>query len=479
MGKKKTETRELIKICPQKGKQEMFLRSCADICIYGGAAGGGKTYALLLECLRHVDNGHFEAVIFRQSRPQILAAGGLFATSLELYPYLGAYYVLTPNVQWRFPTGAKITFMHMFYEKEKYNFQGSQIPLLMFDELTHFSETQFFYMLSRNRSTCGVKPYVRATCNPDTDSWVADFISWWIDQDTGYALPERIGKLRYFFRSDGDLIWADSIDELTELCGSMEGFAPELCRSVTFISSSVYDNKALLAIDPGYLANLHGLPLVEKERLLKGNWKIRPAAGLYFKSTQTRIVKEIPDRIESICRAWDLAATEITMENKSPDKTAGCLMARLQNGQYIILDMKHIAANASDVRALVRNTAITDKAMFGRTRISIPQDPGQAGKEQAESYQKELAGFKVDIVPVSQDKVLRAEPFAAQWQIGNVLLLEGPWNDELLNELEGFPDALHDDQVDACSDAFANVAKALNSKLPQIDPSLMQSSYWR
>lgn len=81
-------------------------------------------------------------------------------------------------------------------------------------------------MLSRNRSICGVKPYVRATCNPDVDSWVADFISWWIDQETGY------------------------------------------------------------------LANLHGLSLVERERLLNGNWKIRPAAGLYFKPDQTRIVSQ-------------------------------------------------------------------------------------------------------------------------------------------------------------------------------------------
>lgn len=473
------ENNDSVIIRPQKGKQELFLRSPADICIYGGAAGGGKTYALLLECLRHVDNAHFEAVIFRQSRPQILAAGGLLATSLDIYPYLGATYVLTPNVQWRFRSGAKVTFMHMFYEKEKYNFQGTQIPLLMFDELTHFSETQFFYLLSRNRSACGVKPYVRATCNPDTDSWVAEFIAWWIDQRTGYAIPERAGKLRYFYRSEGKLIWAGSRAELAKECSGIPGFKPDLCKSVTFIPSSVYDNKKLLAIDPGYLANLHGLPLVEKERLLRGNWKIRPAAGLYFRRGQTRIVKDIPDRIAVICRAWDLAATEITPENKSPDRTAGCLMARLQNGQYIIIDMKHAAISASKVRELVRNTATTDKAMFRQTRISIPQDPGQAGKEQAQSYQRELAGFSVTITPVASNKILRAEPFAAQWQVGNVLLLEGDWNDELLDELEGFPDAAHDDQVDACSDAFAMVASATTSRLVQIDPSLMQTSYWR
>ena len=146
-------------------------------------------------------------------------------------------------------------------------------------------------MLSRNRSVCGVKPYVRATCNPDVDSWVAKFISWWINQDTGYPIPERSGILRYFYRVEGEVKWADSREDLAE----KYSVSPELCKSVTFIASSVYDNKILLENDPSYLANLHGLSLVERERLLNGNWKIRPAAGLYFKPEQTRIVKSVPD----------------------------------------------------------------------------------------------------------------------------------------------------------------------------------------
>ncbi|MBR1760247.1 MAG: phage terminase large subunit [Schwartzia sp.] len=459
-------------IRPQEGRQEMFLRSSADICIYGGAAGGGKTFALLLEGLRHIDNKHFEAVIFRQSRPQILSAGGLYATSNEIYPHLGATSVITPNVQWRFPSGAKITFAHMYYEKEKYGWQGSQIPLLMFDELVHFSEGQFFYMLSRNRSTCGVKPYIRATCNPDVDSWVASFISWWIDSETGYAIPERVGVLRYFYRVDGEIIWANTREELAEkYC-----ISPQLCKSVTFIPSNVYDNAALIKKNPDYLASLNALSFVERERLLMGNWKIRPAAGLYFGRGQTVIVDSIPDKIIAICRSYDLAATAITPDNKDPDRTASVLMAKMRGGMFIILDVVRVAESASQVRDRVRNTARSDEMVYKCRKITIPQDPGQAGKEQAESYVRELTGYQVIICPVSNNKVARAEPFAAQWQKGNVLLMKGKWNDVFLTELEGFPDAVHDDQVDAASDAFTTLANVGTYSAP---PDMeTKESYW-
>ena len=91
-----------------------------------------------------------------------------------------------------------------------------QIAMISFDELTHFSKTQFFYMLSRNRTLCGVKPYIRATCNPDADSWVADFIAWWINQDTGYPIPERSGKIRWMYRLNDEIHWGNSKKELIE-----------------------------------------------------------------------------------------------------------------------------------------------------------------------------------------------------------------------------------------------------------------------
>ncbi|SHI62184.1 phage uncharacterized protein (putative large terminase), C-terminal domain-containing protein [Anaerovibrio lipolyticus DSM 3074] len=441
---------------PQSGPQEKFLSSPADIVIYGGAAGGGKTYSLLLECLRHVDNQGFGAVIFRRQSNQITNEGGLWDTAVDMYVSVGATPKVSPHPQAVFSSGAKVSFNHLQMERDVYGWQGAQIPLIAFDELTHFTESQFFYMLSRNRSTCGVKPYIRATTNPDADSWVAEFISWWIDQETGYPIPERSGVIRYFYRLDGEILWGDSLEELAEKYAA----DPMLCKSVTFIASSVYDNKILLDADPSYLANLNGLNVVEKERLLRGNWKIRPSAGLYFKRENIRIVHSIPDKIVSICRSWDLAATEITLDNKNPDRTAGVLMARLKNGSFIVLDVIRRAENAADVKRTIQQTAMMDKAEYGMHAITIPQDPGQAGKDQAAAYIRALAGYNVKSGPVTGDKVVRAVPFSSQWQGKNVMLLAGEWNKEYLQELEGFPDAVHDDMVDASSDAFKQVSTA-------------------
>ncbi|MFT2214697.1 terminase large subunit domain-containing protein [Rhizobium giardinii] len=137
---------------------------------------------------RCATNPQFGAVFFRRSTMQVRNEGGLWDESEKLYPAIGA----APKehvLQWNFPSGASVSFAHLEHDKTVLNWQGSPMPLICFDELTHFSAKEFWYMVSRNRSMSGVRPYIRATCNPDADSWVAAFISWWINQDTG--LPIR------------------------------------------------------------------------------------------------------------------------------------------------------------------------------------------------------------------------------------------------------------------------------------------------
>jgi hypothetical protein len=264
---------------PQQGFQENALSTPADIAILGGAAGVGKTHVLLMESVRNVQNKDFGAVFFRRTYAQIEMEGGLWDKSTAIYPQLGA--TGREGRDWKFPSGAAISFSHLQHEKNLLDHQGSEYALIIFDELTHFSEKMFFYLLSRNRSTCGVKPYVRASCNPDPNSWVAKFIEWWIDPETGFPIPDRAGKLRYFFKLDNGIIWADSkaeiiahVPTLIDIAAAQGVKADDLIKSVTFIPGNISENKILLKTNPEYLSNLMSLDADERARLLDGNWKI-------------------------------------------------------------------------------------------------------------------------------------------------------------------------------------------------------------
>ena len=201
-------------ISPQPGPQREFLQSAADVVFYGGSAGGGKTYALLLNPLYHINNPKFGAVTFRRTTKQIKSEGGLWDVAQELYMAIGAD-SNQQDLHCTWPNGVRHTFAHMEHEKNRYDWQGAQIPLIQFDELTHFTWKQFTFMLSRNRSVSGVKGRIRATLNPSPDHWARSFIDWWIGDD-GYAIKDRSGKIKWFIMLGDDLIWGSTKKELLE-----------------------------------------------------------------------------------------------------------------------------------------------------------------------------------------------------------------------------------------------------------------------
>ena len=253
---------------PQPGPQTAFMATPANVCIYGGAAGGGKSYGLLMSALRYKNVPGFGCTIFRRNFNQIFSQGGLWDESMKIYQGIRGADPKFARGQWWFRNQngdivSKVTFAHIERDEDVHKWQGSQICEIGFDELTHFSEKTFFYMLSRNRSTCGVEPFIRATCNPDADSWVAKFIEWWIDQDTGYPIPERSGKLRWFVRRDEILYWANTKQELWKQFNLKTPEEKAEPRSVTFIMSKLEDNQELLKVNPGYMANLKAMSVIE------------------------------------------------------------------------------------------------------------------------------------------------------------------------------------------------------------------------
>ncbi|CAB4144934.1 Archaeophage PsiM2, terminase large subunit [uncultured Caudovirales phage] len=429
-------------VAPHAGPQSDFLSTPADIAIYGGAAGGGKTWALIAEPLRHIELRSFNAVTFRRTSVQVRNAGSLWDESWKIYPQLGGV-AKQSTLEWEFDSGARVKFAHMEHEATKLDWQGSAIALILWDELTHFTESQFWYFLSRNRSTCGIRPYIRATTNPDADSWVATLVAWWIDQETGYPILNRAGVLRWFVRVDDVLVWGDSAEELRR---RHPGLLP---KSLTFIPAKLEDNPALERLDPGYRANLMALPTVERERLLGGNWKVRLTGGMFFRAGSIGVLDYEPT-VTRVVRGWDLASLE-----GSGDWTAGLKMGLQNNGRYVILDLIAGQWETGGRDARIKQAADMDGLSVHQR---LPQDPGQAGKSQVAHFARMLNGCNWSSGPVIGNKATRATRFAAAVNSGQVDMVRADWNKRLLDRLDRFPDSsVPDDEVDACSDAFNTI----------------------
>lgn len=438
-------------IKPQPGFQERFLSSPADITIGGGSAGCGKSRATLMAPLAWIHLPEFRAVFFRRTTVEVRAPGGLWDESQTIYRPFGGVPV-SGALRWAFPSGASVTFAHLEDTDTHLDWQGSSLALIVFDELCHFTEEQFWYLQSRNRSTCRVRPYTLGTCNPDPDSWVAKLIAWWINPETGLPIPERAGVLRYFTRWQGETLWGDDRQAVRAQLPPGGDISDALIQSLTFVPGKLEENVFLERADPTYRGKLMAMTRVNRARLLDGNWKIRADAGSYFRRSDCHIIDAVPNDIECWTRRWDLAATEPCESSPDPDWTCGIKMGRRRDGRFVVADCALVRKRAHDVRTLVKRVAANDGT---KCSVGIPQDPAQAGKDQAESYILELAGFDVYADHETGDKETRAEPVAAQWQHGNIDVVRGPWNDAFFAQLEAFPaKGVHDDAVDAMSGAF-------------------------
>ncbi len=443
-------------ITPQP-KQQKFLRSDADIAIFGGSAGSGKTWSLLLEPLYHLDNPEFRTVIFRKSIKDLKRAGGIIDESYNIYPKLNGEYNKTDR-KWTFPSGASITFQYLSDEDQLQNWQGAQIPLICWDEMTHFTERMFFYLLSRNRSVAGVDPYIRGTTNPDPDHWLRGFLDWWIDEN-GSPIAERSGQKRFFIRRQGDLIWGDSkkelIDSYPEVFRDIYVNPKELIKSVTFIPASIEDNQELLEKNPQYLSNLKSLPPKEKAKLLGGNWDVKREEGDYFKREffEKLEPKQIPDSFDRIIRAWDMAETKPSSKNPDPDYTVG-LLAGWKDNKLYVLDVRRCRKSPTGTEDFVKNAEKEDQRLFGSDITYYIERPPGAGKTYINDWKRKLQ-VKTEGRYSNKRKERRAEPVSAAAGQGKVKIKNGAWNETFLRELVQFGmDPDHDDQVDTLSLAY-------------------------
>ncbi len=228
-------------------KQAVFMSRFEDEALYGGAAGGGKSDALVIEALRQVSIPHYKALILRKTFPQLAE---LIDKTQSYYrrAFPRARYNGTTHT-WTFPSGAKIIFGSMQHSKDRFQYQGQAYDFIAFDELTHFSWEEYNYLFSRNRPNGpGTRVYIRATANPGGigHGWVKErFI-------TATSPMKTIW-------SDVDIVFPDGHTETKR-------------KSRIFVPSSVFDNPALLTNDPNYIVRLASMPEAERNALLYGDW---------------------------------------------------------------------------------------------------------------------------------------------------------------------------------------------------------------
>ena len=228
-------------------KQTAFLRRAEDEVFYGGAAGGGKSDALVIEALRQIKIPHYKGLILRKTFPEL---SELIEKSMRYYPQ--AFPRARFNEQkhtWTFPSGAKIQFGDLQHTKDKLKYQGRAYDYIAFDELTHFTFEEYIYLKSRNRPNGpGTRVYMRSTGNPG---------------GVGHAwVKERFITPRMAMKT----IWEDVVIVFPD------GHSERQWMSRAFVPSSVFDNKILLENDPTYLARLASMPEKERNALLYGDW---------------------------------------------------------------------------------------------------------------------------------------------------------------------------------------------------------------
>jgi predicted phage terminase large subunit-like protein len=178
-----------------------------------------------------------------------------------------------------------------------------------------------------------------------------------------------------------------------------------------------------------------------------------PREGGLFKPEWFSIVDAVPAGCTAV-RAWDLAAT-VFQGIGDPDWTVGLRMSKDKQGNFYVENVVRFRDTADIVERNICATASQDGTSV---EISIPQDPGQAGKGQAAYLVRQLAGYRVHVERPTGEKAVRAAPLASQAEAGNVKLVKGAWNKAFLDEIATFPMGRHDDQVDAASDAFVRLA---------------------
>ncbi len=393
--------------------QKVFLRTYSLEALFGGAAGGGKSSALLMAALQYVDVPNYSAILFRRTYADLALPGAIMDR-------FQAWISEHEDIKWNannytaiFPSGARISFGYLNNSQDYLRYKGAEFQFIGMDEVTEIREADYRYLFSRLRRPASgplakVPLRMRAASNP-APNWV---------------------RQRFIIE------------------GKEQGRI--------FVPSFLTDNPGIDAAS--YRQSLQALDPIERKRLEEGDWWSTTLGSMFDRESVVLLDQnEIPE-LSSMSRAvrfWDLAATEPSSTNPDPDWTVGTLMMFDQGIAYI-LDVKRARVKGEKVEQLIAQTAYEDGHAVP---VRMEQEPGSSGKALVDQYARYvLPGYDFLGMRSTGDKVTRARPFAAALANGNVRAVRGPWLTDWLDELSTFPEACdHDDQVDSATGAFTHL----------------------
>lgn len=453
-------------IGPKSDIQVRFLACDADFALFGGAAGGGKTYALLLDALHFHKLRLWRGAMFRFVYADHLGPGGLWDEANTVWEPLGARMRQSP-MDARWDSGARVQFLYADMKRWRKQVQGLQIAWAAFDEATHFPMEYIMAVHGRLRSVSGAKTCIRMSCNPDPDHELAQWVAPYLDEN-GYPDRSKSGMKRWFAarESDGKRVWGNTRQEAADLASRPISHA----YSFAFYPATAADNKPLMDVDPDYAAKHSAGGKTSEEQLGKGNWHVRSETSGMLRRTRWHFDQpgDLP-RIVWRCRAWDLAHAIARVGNEPPDFTASVRMEGDENGHVFVTDVTAHRVEAPERDRLQRQIAIAD----GPTVMQhYPIDPGGTGVGFERHIRSFISGPRVGQLQFNRPakvKVVRAQPLGHALEQGKVHLVVGPWYDRPYedNVLSGvtlgdlfwrhvdtFPDVKNDDIADAAADAY-------------------------
>lgn len=408
-------------------KQHAFLMLAVEEAFYGGAAGGGKSDALLMAPLQFIDVPGYAALILRRTYEDLKLPGALIPRAAEWFGPTDARWSALDKT-WYVPNGGSLTFGYLEHDKDLMRYASAELQCIVMDESTHMSEHRYRTMFGRLRRPSGVSRRRAAL-----DGLTLDRVP--LRMRTG-ANPGGVGHVFHKRRF---------VDKETRKPG------------VIYIPARAEDNPHIDLVS--YEAALRKQFPTEWRRMRFGDWEVRDPGELFDKTRIGLVERPFSreDRNIERVRYWDMAGTEVKA-GEDPDWAVGLRLAlNKETGDWCVEHVVRLRAAPSVVQAKMSETARRDGT---DVPIVVEQEPGSEGKHFIDFLRKHtLRGYNVRGDKVTDPKNTRIALLEPIVNGGDVTVVNATWTDDFIDEIDAWPNVEHDDQVDAFAGAHRHITR--------------------